>query len=41
MKPQIAAILELFPNETLKVTNSFRNKFSNKNHVEMRYYIKI
>ena len=38
---QMAAILDLFFNETLKVTTSFRNKFSIKNHVEMRYYIKM
>ena len=25
----------------IKVTNIFRNKFSIKNHVEMRYYNKI
>ena len=38
---QMAAILDLFFNETLKVTTSFRNEFSIKNHVEMRYYIKM
>ena len=37
----MAAILDLFFTETLKVTTSFRNEFSIKNHVEMRYYIKI
>ena len=36
IKHQMAAILDLFFNETLKITTSFRNKFSNKNHVEMR-----
>ena len=41
IKPQMAAILDLFFNETLKVTNSFRNEFGVKNYVEMRYYIKI
>ena len=42
MKPKMAAILDLFFNETLKVTNSFRKEFSIKhNNVEMRYYIKI
>ena len=30
IKPQMAAILDLFFNETLKVTNSFRNEFSIK-----------
>ena len=35
------AILDLFVRETLKFTNNFRNEFSIKNHVEMRYYIKI
>ena len=38
---QMAAILDFFFNETLKVTTSFRNEFSIKNHVEMRYYIKM
>ena len=38
---QMAVILDLFFNETLKVTTSFRNEFSIKNHVEMRYYIKM
>ena len=37
----MAAILDLFFNETLKITNSFRNEFIIKNHVKMRYYIKI
>ena len=41
MKPLMAAILNLFFSETLKVTNNFRNEFSIKKHVEMRYYIKI
>ena len=41
IKPQMAAILDLFFHETIKVTNSFRNEFSIKNHVKMRYYIKI
>ena len=40
-KPQMAAILKLFLNETSKITTSFRNEFNNKNHVEMRYYNKI
>ena len=40
IKPQMAAILDLFFKETLKITNSFRNEFSIKNHVKMRYYIK-
>ena len=39
IKQQMAAILDLFLNETLKVTTNFRNEFSIKNHVEMRYYI--
>ena len=30
IKPQMAAILDLFFNETLKVTDSFRNEFSIK-----------
>ena len=38
---QMAAIFDLFFNETLKVTTSFRNEFSIKNHVEMRYNIKM
>ena len=41
IKHQIAAILDLFFDETLKVTTRFRKEFSIKNHVEMRYYIKI
>ena len=41
IKHQMAAILDLFFSKTLKVTTSFRNEFSIKNHVEMRYYIKI
>ena len=34
IKPQMAAILDLFLNENLKVTNSFRNEFSIKSHVK-------
>ena len=41
IKHQMTAILDLFFNETIKVTTSFGNKFSVENHVEMRYYIKI
>ena len=41
IKHEMAAILDLFFNETLKVTTSFRNECSIKNQVEMRYYIKI
>ena len=41
IKPQMAAILDLFYNETLKDTNSFINKFSIKNHVKMWYYVQI
>ena len=41
IKHQMAAILDLFFNETLKVATSFINEFSIKNHVKMRYYIKI
>ena len=41
IKHQMAAILDLFFNETLKITTSFRNELSIKNYVEMRYYIKI
>ena len=41
IKHQIAAILDLFFNETLKITTSFRNEFTIKNHDEMRYYIEI
>ena len=41
IKHQMAAILDLFFNEILKGTTSFRNELSNKNHVEMKYYIKI
>ena len=37
----MVGILHLFFNETLKVTNSFRNEFSIKNHVKMWYYNKI
>ena len=37
----MTAILDLFFSETLKVTNNFRNEFSIKKHVEMRYYIKM
>ena len=40
-KPQMAAILDLFFNGTLKFTDSFKNEFSIKNHVKRRYYIKI
>ena len=36
-----AAILDLFFNETLKITTSFINEFSINNQVEMRFYIKI
>ena len=35
---QMAAILDLFFNETLKVTTSFRNEFR---YYIMRYYIKM
>ena len=35
-KPKMAAILDVFFNETLKVINSFRNEFSIKNHMKMR-----
>ena len=41
IKHQMTAIFDLFFNETLKVTTSFRNEFSIKNNVEMRYYNKI
>ena len=41
VKNRMAAILDLFFNETLKVTTSYRNEFSIENHVEMKYYIKI
>ena len=41
IKPQMAAILDIFFSETLKVTNSFKNEFSNNNHVKLTYYIKI
>ena len=41
IKPQMAALLNWFFNETLKVKNSFINEFSIKNHVQMSYYIKI
>ena len=37
----MAAILDLFFGGTLKDNNSFRNEFGNKNHVKMKYYIKI
>ena len=40
MKLKMVAILDFFFSETLKVTNNFRNEFSIKNHVEMKYYIK-
>ena len=40
IKHQMAAILDLFFNEILKVTTGFRNEFSIKNHAEMRYYNK-
>ena len=38
---KMAAILDFFFSETLKVINNFRNEFSIKKHVEMRYYINI
>ena len=41
MKPYMAAILDLFLSETSKITSNFRNKFSIKNHIEMRYFFKI
>ena len=41
IKHKMAAILDLFFNETLKVTTGFRKEFSIKNYVEMRFYIKI
>ena len=41
IKHQMAAIFDLSFNETLKGITSSRNEFSIKNHVEMRYYIKI
>ena len=41
IKHQISAILDLFFDETLKITISFRNELSIKNHVDMSYYIKI
>ena len=41
IKHPMAATLDLFFKETLKITTSLRNEFSIKNHVEMRYYIKI
>ena len=41
IKAEMAAILDLFFDESLKVTNSFRNDFTIKNRVKMRYYIKI
>ena len=34
IKSQMAALLDLFFDETLKVTNGFRIKFSIKNHVK-------
>ena len=37
----MTAILDSFFKKTLKVTNNFRNELSIKNHVEMRYHIKI
>ena len=37
----MTAILDLFFKKTLKVTNNFRNGLRIKNHVEMRYHIKI
>ena len=40
IKIQMVAILDLFFNETLKVTDSVRNELSIKNYVKMRYYIK-
>ena len=36
-KPQMAAILEKFFSESLKLTNNFRKEFSIKTHVKMRY----
>ena len=41
IKPQMAAVLDLFINEILKATNNFRNEFRIKNNVKMRYYIDI
>ena len=37
----MAAILDLFFSETLKVTNMFRNELRFKNHVKLGYYNKI
>ena len=37
----MAAILDLFFSETLKILIIFEINFSINNHVEMRYYIKI
>ena len=37
----MAAILDLFFIKNLKVTKSFRHEFSIKNHVKIRYYIRI
>ena len=39
IKHQMVAILDLFFNKTVQVTNIFINEFSIKNHVKMRYYI--
>ena len=39
IKHQMAAILDLFFNETLKASNSFRNEFSLKNHVKTLKYM--
>ena len=41
IKPQMAAILNLSLNETLKNYISFRTEFSIKNHVKIRYYIEM
>ena len=41
MKPEMTAILDLYFTKTLKGTNNFRNELSIKNHVEMRFHIKI
>ena len=41
MKPEIAAILDLFFSETFKILITSEMNFSINNHVEMRYYIKI
>ena len=41
MKPEMAAILDLFFSETLKILITSEMNFSINNHVEMRYYINI